>query len=70
MTFDHDEIERIAQCMEQEFGSHAALRMILRDALRHSGKLSAGFVRAGPPEAPRPWEPKPQPPAVLLRSED
>jgi hypothetical protein len=67
MTFDHDEAEHIAQAMEQEFGPHKALRMIIRDALRYKGKLSAGLVRASPEDLP-PWEP--MPPAVLLKTEE
>lgn len=68
MTFDHDEIEHLAQAMENEVGSAHALRQVLRELARFKGKVSAGLVRAPVEEAPE-WTPKPQPPAVLLRDE-
>jgi hypothetical protein len=68
MTFDREEIEHLAQAMENEVGSAHALRQVLRELARFKGKVSAGLVRA-PVEEALPWEPKPMPPAVLLRDE-
>lgn len=68
MTFDHDEIEHICQALEAEGGSAKALRRVVAELARFKGKVSAGLVRA-PVEEALPWEPKPAPPAVLLRDE-
>jgi hypothetical protein len=69
MTFDHDEIEHICQSLEAEGGSAKALRRVVAEFMRFRGKVSAGLVRA-PVEDVQPWEPKPMPPAVLLKTEE